>query len=560
MTATAPLRIGRFRYMWIASIFSNVGSFFYSVAASWLMLEMTGSATWVGLMQSSNTLPLLFLGLTAGALADLADRRRVMLYSQSLMGVAATAMAVLTFLDMMTAPLLLGLGLLIGVGVAFNLPAWQAIVPNLVPRGMLASAVALNSAGFNVARAIGPALAGIVFAAFGAAVAFGVNAVSFIGVIATVILVGRRLNLPEPEHASLGSAIALGLRFARFTPVLTRVLALVATFAITSAVIQSVLAPRTAEIGGSSLDYGILLGAMGVGALVAAFGRARILARLGPRATQISIVVFGLAGAFVGFVPSVPLAAAGLVVVGLCWVLTLVTLNTTTQTVSPEWIRGRAMSMYTLAFTGIMPLGAILSGALADVTTPGTAYIVMSAGTVVLGLVTPLFRIPQLEDISPPEFTQDHGLDDHPEGIDGGPVMVVSTWDIEQEDYDRFLKLMNRIRRVRLSTGAYRWRLYRNVGHPERFTEVFLVESWDEHLAQHRRMDDASRNLLRRVRQYDRADEPRTTHLLAIDIEHPADWELLVEAHAEMHRKDGSILLDEHRIHPHHPTPPTTQN
>ena len=138
MTAVAPLKIGRFRVMWIAPIFSNLGSFFYSVAASWLMLEMTGSATWVGLMQSSNTLPLLFLGLTAGALADLADRRRVMLYSQTLMGVAATAMAVLTFLDLITPPLLLGLGLVIGVGVAFNLPSWQAIVPNPC-LGMLAS-------------------------------------------------------------------------------------------------------------------------------------------------------------------------------------------------------------------------------------------------------------------------------------------------------------------------------------------------------------------------------------------------------------------------------------
>lgn len=533
--------------MWIASIFSNVGSFFYSVAASWLMLEMTGSATWVGLMQSSNTLPLLFLGLTAGALADLADRRKVMLYSQSLMGVAATAMAVLTFLDMMSPPLLLGLGLMIGVGVAFNLPAWQAIVPNLVPRGMLASAVALNSAGFNVARAIGPALAGLVFAAFGASVAFGVNALSFIGVIATVVIVGRHLNLPEPENASIGSAIALGLRFARFTPTLARVLGLVALFAITSAVIQSVLAPRTDEMGGSSLAYGLLLGAMGVGALVAAFGRSRLIAALGGRATQISIVVFGLAGMFVGVAPSVAWAGAGLLVVGLCWVLTLVTLNTTTQTVSPEWIRGRAMSLYTLAFTGITPLGAILAGALADVTTPGTAYVIMSAATVVLGLTVPFFHIPDLRDIEPPEFTQDVDLVDHPEGIEGGPVMVVSTWEIDEADYKRFLKMMDRIRRVRLSTGAYRWRLYRNVGHPERFTEVFLVESWDEHLAQHRRMDDASRNLLRRIREFDRGSEPTTAHLLAIDIEHPEDWDVLVEAHAEMHRRDGSIPLEGQR-------------
>ncbi|HEX7097920.1 MAG TPA: MFS transporter [Acidimicrobiia bacterium] len=544
MTAVAPLKIGRFRVMWIASIFSNLGSFFYSVAASWLMLEMTGSATWVGLMQSSNTLPLLFLGLTAGALADLSDRRRVMLYSQILMGVAATAMAVLTFLDLITPPLLLGLGLVIGVGVAFNLPAWQAIVPSLVPRGLLASAVALNSAGFNVARAVGPALAGVVFATFGAAVAFGVNAASFLGVIVAIVVVGRKLQLPEPEQTPLTSAIALGLRFARFTPSFARLLALVAAFAIFSASIQSVLAPYTDEIGGTSAQYGLLLGAMGVGALAAAFARHQAVGRLGNRATQITVAVFGIAGVYVGMVDSVALAVPGLIVVGVCWVLTLVTLNTTTQTLSPEWIRGRAMSLYTLAFTGITPLGAILSGALADVIGSGNAIAVMSIGTILLGLAVPLFRIPRLEEIRPPEYSEDVRLDDHPEDLEGGPVMVVNTWTIDAGDYEEFVKVMNRIRRVRLSTGAYRWRLYRNVGQPDRFTEVFLVSSWDEHLAQHRRIDDRSRALIRKARSFDRADGPRSNHLLAVDVAHPPEWESLVAAHSEMHLRDGSVPLE----------------
>lgn len=546
MTAVAPLRIGRFRSMWVASVFSNVGSFFYSVAASWLMLELTGSATWVGLMQSSNTLPLLFLGLTAGAIADLTDRIRVMLFSQVVMGVAATAMAVLTLLDLMTPPLLLGLGLLIGVGVAFNLPAWQALVPNLVPRGMLGSAVALNSAGFNVARAVGPALAGLVVASAGAAVAFGVNAVSFLGVIVVVIWVGRHLELPAPEQASIASAIALGVRFARFTPAFRRLLTLLALFAVTSAVVQSVLPPRTAEVGGGAATYGLLLGAMGVGALVAAFGRHHILGWIGSRSTQVTIIAFGAAGIFVGLVDAVPWMAAGLAVAGMCWVLTLVTLNTTTQTISPEWIRGRAMSLYTLAFTGIMPLGAILSGAVADLIGPGRTYAVMSLGTVALGLATPRFQVPELDQIQAPEFQQDQDLTDHPDHLEGGPVMVVSTWEIDQSDYVDFVDVMEQVRLVRLSTGAYRWRLYRNVGHPERFTEIFVVGSWNEHLAQHRRIDDASRELIRRARAFDRSGDPRTHHLLAVDVANPPEWESLVEAHEEMHRRDGSIPLEPH--------------
>lgn len=543
MTAVAPLKIGRFRSMWMASVFSNIGSFFYTVAASWLMLELTGSATWVGLMQSSNTLPLLFLGLAAGAIADLADRTRVMLVSQILMGLAATAMAVLTFLDLMTAPLLLGLGLLLGVGVAFNMPAWQALVPNLVPRGMLGTAVALNSAGFNVARAVGPALAGLVVAGAGAAAAFGINAASFLGVIVVVILVGRRLEMPAPEQASVSSAIALGVRFARFTPSFRRLLTLLALFAITSAVLQAVLAPRTAEVGGGASTYGLLLGAMGVGALAAAFGRHHILTMLGPRSTQMTIIVFALAGVFVGMVDSIPLMAAGLAVAGMCWVLTLVTLNTTTQTISPEWIRGRAMSLYTLAFTGILPLGSILSGAIADLIGPGSAMAVMSLGTLALGLATPLLHVPDLDQIEAPRFSQDQGLGGHPESLEGGPVMVVNTWEIDRGDYLEFVEVMNRVRLVRLSTGAYRWRLYRNVGRPERFTEVFVTESWNEHLSQHRRIDDTSRDLIRRARALDRSGDPSTSHLLAVDVVHPPDWEDLVEAHEAMHRRDGSIPL-----------------
>lgn len=545
MAAVAPLRIGQFRSLWVASIFSNIGSFFYTVAASWLMLEMTGSATWVGLMQAANTLPLLFLALAAGAIADMSDRTRVMLYSQLLMGVAATAMAAASWLDLMTPPLLLGLGLLIGVGVAFNLPAWQALVPSLVPRGMLASAVALNSAGFNVARSVGPALAGFVVATAGAATAFGVNAISFLGVILAVVLIGRRLDLPAREQSSITSAMALGVRYARFTPTFRRLLGLLAVFAITSAVVQTVLPSRTRELGGSAGTYGLLLGMMGVGALIAAFSRHQVMERIGRRANSATIVVFGLAGILVGLVDSVVVAAVALGLAGACWVLTLVTLNATTQTIAPEWIRGRAMSLYTLAFTGIFPLGSVVGGVMADALGAGTSMAVLSAGSVALGLAVPLFRIPALDDITAPEFSYDTGLADHPQHLDGGPVMVLSTWTIDSDTYPDFLKAMNQVRLVRLSTGASRWSLYRNVGAPERFTEVFVVSSWREHLAQHRRIDDASRDLIGHARAFDRTGGPQTHHLMAVDVAEPPGWELLVMAHADMHRTDGSIPLDE---------------
>lgn len=543
MVAVAPLRIARFRSMWAASIVSNIGSFFYTVAASWLMLEMTGSATWVGLIQAANTLPILALALAAGAIADMVDRTRVMLAAQTLMCASAAAMAFLAFSDRLTPHLLLTLGLLIGVGVTFNLPAWQSLVPHLVPRGMLGSAVALNSAGFNVARAVGPALGGLVVAAAGAAVAFGINAASFVGVIIVVLVLGRRLELPAPESSSFRSAIGLGIRYARFTPVFRRLLGLLALFALTSAVVQTVLPSRTRQLGGDADTYGLLLGAMGLGALIGAFVRGPIMERLGERSLRFSVIVFGLAGVTLGTVDSVPLAFLAIAVAGTCWVLTLVTLNTTSQTMTPEWIRGRAMSIYTLALTGVIPIGSILAGGAADLVGAGWAIALFSTGTIALGVAVPAFRIPSLDDVPIPTFTESDDSARHPDTVAGGRVLVISTWTIAADRYREFLEMMERVRLVRLSTGAYRWRLYRVVGSGERFTEAFVVHSWEEHLAQHRRIDDASRELLRRARQLDAGDGPHTRHLVAVDIAHPPNWDEMVETHAEMHQVDGSIPL-----------------
>ncbi len=542
--AVAPLKIRRFRALWIASIFSNIGSFLQGVAGSWLMLELTGSATWVGLMVASTTLPLLFLALAAGAVADLANRGRVLLVSQTLMGSAAAAMAVLAAFDLVTPGRLLTLSLLLGVGVAFNLPAWQAMVPDLVPRGMVASAVALNSVAFNVARAVGPALGGLIVATAGPELAFGLNALSYLGVIVVIGVLSGRFDIADRDGSSVANAIANGIRFARFTPAFRMLLVLAASFAITSAVVQSVLPSFTDALGGSADAFGLLLGAMGLGALTGAFTRRQVVERLGRRSIPTTIVVFGVAGVATGLAPAIWWAVPGLLVAGAAWVWTLTTTNATAQLMSPEWVRGRAMSLYTLAFVGIMPLGSILSGVIADLIGAGPAMVVLSVGSIVLGLVAPRFRIPALADVETPEFSNDGELPAHAD-THGGPVMVVNTWNVDGRRLDEFLTIMNEVRLVRLRTGAYRWRLYRNASDPHRLSEVFLTVSWDEHLAQHRRIDDTSAALLRTARTFDQGEGPITRHLVAVDVEHPEDWEPLLAAHAEYHRHDGSIPLSE---------------
>ena len=508
------------------------------------MWELTESNTWVGLMVGSVTLPLLGLALAAGALADMFDRVKLMLVAQAIMGGAAAAMAILTATGAITPALLLALGLILGSGVALNIPTWQALLPDLVPRGLVASAVALQSAAFNVARAVGPAIGGALVAAFGAQAGFGVNALSYLAVIIVLLFVGRKLVTPEREPTSLGAAMTLGVRYARFTPTFRRLLSLVALFAITSSVVQSTLPAHTIRLGGGSLALGILLGAMGAGALVGAFIRQRVIAGLGARTVTLTITVFGLAGIVLGAAPNLLTAFVALFIAGIAWLLTLSNLNATAQLMSPEWIRGRAMSLYSLSFAGILPVGSILAGIVADaIGTPGALF-VFSGAAIVVGLLSPRFSIPSVDTVETPEFTVERsGISHHEPSVDGGPVIVLNTWVIDDSDYEEFLSVMNDVRLVRLSTGAYRWRLFRNTSDPHRLTELFATNTWEEHLAQHGRIDDASLALISKARSFDRAGGPRTRHLVALDMEHPQNWDELVAEHEVMHREDGSIQL-----------------
>lgn len=544
MSAVAPLQYPHFRWLWAGTIFSASGTFIQAVAGSWLMFELTDSNTWVGLIVASATLPLLFFSLTAGALADMFDRTKLMLIAQGIMGFSAAAMATLTFLDLMTPGILLALGLLLGTGLALNIPAWQALVPDLVPRGLVASAVALNSAAFNAARAVGPAIGGALIVAYGAGAGFAVNALSYLAIIVALIVIGPQLRSSERDApTSMGSAILVGIRFARFTPVFRNLMALVALFAVSSAVVQSVLPVHTANLGGSAAAFGLLYGAMGAGALAGAVIRPRISRWVDGSWVPYTISFYGGAGILLGVAPNMWVAGLAMFLAGLFWLLTLATLNATAQLLTPSWIRGRAMSIYTLAFAGVLPIGSILSGLVADQIGTSGSLLVFSSAAVLLGVLTPRFRVPDIDSVESPEFSTDRSGPSHHGDVtlEGGPVIVLNTWQIDESEFAEFTSLMNEIRLVRLSTGAYRWRLFRSTSDPTRLTELMAVQSWEEHLSQHGRIDDASAAMLREARSFDRANGPRTRHLIAIDVEHPPDFDDLVATHAELHETDGSI-------------------
>jgi MFS family permease len=282
---------------------------------------------------------------------------------------------------------------------------------------------------------------------------------------------------------------------------------------------------------------------MGAGALLGVFTRQRFLDRFGKRSLMLTITFFGLSGIGVGLAGSLLIAGTFMFLSGVFWVLTLTNLNATAQLMAPEWIRGRAMSLYSLAFGGILPIGAIIAGIIADAVGTGQAMIILCSGAVLLGLASPRFAIPTLDEVESPEFSAGREPPIHDETVEGGPVVILNTWTIDEADFDRFAEIMNRVRLVRLRTGAYRWRLLRNVSEPLRLTELFAVGSWDEHLAQHRRIDDASAAVLATARSFDRAEGPITRHLIAVDVEHPPDFDQLVVTHELMHQTDGSIPL-----------------
>jgi MFS family permease len=544
---SAPLHIRRFRALWLASVFSNLGGFLQAVAASWLMLELTGSAAWVAAIAASTTLPLLFLSLPAGAVADLANRRNVLLTAQLVMLAAVAAMSVLDTVGATTPELLLGLGLLLGIGVAVNAPVWQAMVPDLVPRQMVASAVALNSISFNAARAIGPALGGAIIVIAGPGTAFAINAVTYVLVVGVVLSFPSSDWTPQDE-ASFARAISLGIRYTRFTPALLWLLGMSAGFAITSAALQVLLPNFTQDrLEAGAGMYGLLLGAMGIGALGGGMSRSWMGERLGGHTVAFGIALYGAAGVGAGFA-DVPWAVAVLMAVaGAAWVWTLATLNTTIQTLSHPWVRGRTMSLYMLAFSGVYPLGSLLAGAIGEGVGVHWAIVGLSAAAVVLGVAAWRMPILGVDEVEVPEPAPDWDPSPHGETeVEGGPVMVLNTWIIDERRLEEFLDTLADLRLVRLRTGAYRWRLYRNADDPRRMTEAFNVASWDDHLLQHQRIDAAAADVIMRARSFDVADGPTSRHLVAFDVvdpKHRPDWGHLALQHRDAHARDGSIPL-----------------
>ncbi len=360
-----PLHEPLFRTLWIAAVVSYTGTWMQNVGAAWLMTSLTMSPLMVGLVQAAGSIAVFLIVLPAGAIADVVDRRKLLLFTQTWMVLAAVILGVLTLAGRVTPTLLLLLTLLMGFGAVLNDPAWQAITPEIVSHRNFAAGVALNSAGFNVARAIGPALGGLVIAAAGSGIAFLLNAVSFFGVIYFLYQWKRKPGRTTLRARHMMTAMLAGFRHMRGSPEVKAVLVRSAVFSISASALPALL-PLLAHPFGSQ-GYGLLLGFFGLGALLGAtlipFFRHRLSADV---LVTISTAVFAFTTFAGGRWQSFPWLSLTMLIAGLAWIQILASLNVSAQTMCPGHMRARAISMYLLVLQGGLAGGAALWGEVAE--------------------------------------------------------------------------------------------------------------------------------------------------------------------------------------------------
>jgi MFS family permease len=516
-----PLLYTWFRWLWIASVVSNIGTWMQNVGAAWLMTELAPSALLVALVQTATNLPVFLLAIPAGAAGDLFDRRKLLLVTQGLMLAAAAVLGALTLTGSTGPWTLLWLTFALGLGATMNGPTWQAIMPDLVPKPELPAAIALNSVGFNMARAVGPALGGAVVAAIGAGAAFVLNAVSFVGVM-IVLYLWRRDPERHPQPLStetVGAAMWAGMRYVRFAPPIHSVLLRSGSFIISASALWSLL-PLVAkvELHRDSTGYGVLLGCLGVGSILGALmlHRLRQVFSLDTMVTA-SVALFGAVNILLAYLSSYGAVALALIITGVAWMTVNSTLTTATQTAVPSWVRARALAVYLLVFQGAMAVGSVIWGAVA--TRLGLRSTLLCAGIALIVAAAATFRLKLAGlrelDTSPSGHWPEPILviERHEEH---GPVLVTVEYFIDPSVARDFARAMQPMRMIRRRDGAIRWGLFEDAAKPGRYIETFVVESWAEHLRQHERVTVSDREIEARAIAFHRGDgPPKVTHWIA---------------------------------------------
>lgn len=499
MTAATPgpLASPVFRALWIATVVSNIGTWMHDVGAGWLMTSLSPDPLMVALVQAATTFPMFVLALPAGALADIVDRRHLLIGAQLFGLVAAALLAALTLAGLTNAVILLGFTAAIAIGAALSAPAFQAVVPELVPQPALQQAVALNSLGVNIARAIGPAVGGLIIAASGPGAVFAVNAVSVLGVL--IVLARWRRTAPErhlPAEHMVG-AMRAGLRYALRAPELKVVLIRSVGFFLFASglwALLPVIARRDLELG--PLGYGGLLTFMGLGAITGAMVMPKLRGWMGANAiTLAASILLALSMAALSQASQFATASATLFIAGFAWIAMMASLNGGAQATSPGWVKARALAIYLLVFQGSMAAGSTLWGSVASrIGVPST--LLAAAGLLIVASLILAWRFPldraSTLDLAPSAHWPAPLIDGAVEH-DSGPVLVTIEYRVDPANVPAFFAAIQEMRRIRRRDGAIHWGVYEDTAQPGIVVETFTVESWLEHLRQHDRVTNADR-------------------------------------------------------------------
>jgi MFS family permease len=515
----APFRRGTFTVLWTATVIANIGTWMYNAASGWLMTTLDPDPLIVSLVQAATTLPMFLFALPAGAVADIFDKRKFLIVVEVATTVISAVFAALVWLGWATPLNLLLFTFLVGAASALTAPAWQSIVPQLVPKEDLQPAIAANSVGINISRALGPALGGLAIAGLGIAAPFWFNAISNLGIV------GALMWWRPPQKAArhlpaerFGGALTAGFRHARYNPHLRATLMRAVGFFLFGSAYWALL-PLVArgQIAGGPQLYGVLLGAIGAGAVGGAFALPWLKKKLGPdRLMAAGSLGTALALLFYGLAHEPVMALVASLSAGISWIAVLATLNVSAQVALPDWVRGRGLAMFVTVFFGAMTLGSAIWGQVAGLAGLPAAHFIAAAGALIAIPLTWRWKLQTGAAIDlMPSMHWPVPLTAHEVEHDEGPVLVTVEYRVDQSNRAAFLAAIAKLADERRRDGAYAWGIFEDAADPGRFLETFLVESWLEHMRQHERITKADRVSQEAVEQFQLTGAPKVTHLIA---------------------------------------------
>lgn len=506
----APFKSAVFARIWAASLFSHFGFMILIVGAAWAMTELTSNAELIALVQTSMMLPIMFFAVVAGAIADMYDRRVVAIVALLISMTGGILLATCSLLGLLNPMLLLAFCFLIGCGQALFQPSWQASVSDQVPRDLLAYAISMNSIAFNVARSVGPALGGILVAAFGATLSFTLNALFFLPMLIVFYLWKRPKDVSRLPSERIGRAVASGVRYIAFSPSILIVLFRTFLFGIFSAAIMGVM-PLIARdmLNGTAETYGIILGAYGVGALAGTF-IIPILRERFQLETNIRTCMLTFGGAVLVVANShfLFLTVFALLFAGAATMISVMLFNISIQLTAPRWVAGRCLAVFHASIAGGAAIGSWGLGFIAEGN--GTQFALLLSGCIslLLPLIGLKLRLPQISD---EEIGMPARLEEPEIALEltsrSGPITMEIDYRIDPAQARAFYRLMQDLQAIRQRNGAHSWSLARDVTDPWNWTERYQCPTWLDYLHQRNRPTQAEHEIQLRILAMDQSKE-----------------------------------------------------